>query len=250
MKLTRGVMGGISILAGIVLVAILSFVLPEISRKAAIIFLDRYSTVFTYPFTIQNLMIILFCLGIGDIVMRWRAILFEKKFMAKHYLPEDERTILQSHDLGGIRRNVRNDLHEDGAYLPAMIDRSILQFQASHSVEQTNMILNSVNEIYFNQMELKYNMLRYLSWVIPTIGFIGTVVGIAYALSAINPDQPNLENITKTLAIAFNTTLLALMLSAALVFLIHLAQEREEGALNSSHSYCLNNLINRLYVSD
>ncbi|MEW5913512.1 MAG: MotA/TolQ/ExbB proton channel family protein [Thermodesulfobacteriota bacterium] len=248
MRLTRPGMAGIALLAGAALVALLSFVLPQVSKSAAVIILDRYSTVFLYPLTIQNVMIVLFMVGLGELIMRWRAVRFERRFLRKHYLPEDDRTVLQSHDLGPIRQAVRGDIHEDGAYLPAMIDRSILQFQASRSVEQTNSILSSVNEIYFNQMELKYNILRYLSWVIPTIGFIGTVVGIAYALSDLNPANPDLGLITKTLAIAFNTTLLALVLSAILVFCIHIVQEHEEGSLNAAHQYCLHNLINRLYV--
>ena len=35
--------------------------------------------------------------------------------------------------------------------------------------------------------------------------------------------------------------------AAALVFLMHIAQGREEAVLNNSGQYCLDNLINRLY---
>ena len=52
---------------------------------------------------------------------------------------------------------------------------------------------------------------------------------------------------TTKLGLAFNTTFLALILAAILVFLQHIAQGREEEALNSTGQYCLDNLINRLY---
>ena len=52
---------------------------------------------------------------------------------------------------------------------------------------------------------------------------------------------------TAKLGIAFSTTLVALILSAILVFLLHIAQGKEEVALNSAGQYCLDNLINRLY---
>jgi hypothetical protein len=48
------------------------------------------------------------------------------------------------------------------------------------------------------------------------------------------------------MSIAFNGTFLALLLSAALVFLMHIAQMKEEKALNASAQYCLDQLINRL----
>ena len=53
---------------------------------------------------------------------------------------------------------------------------------------------------------------------------------------------------TKRLAVAFNTTLLALVMSAVLVLIQHLVQAREEGVLNEVGQYCLDNLINRLYA--
>ena len=53
--------------------------------------------------------------------------------------------------------------------------------------------------------------------------------------------------LTTKLGVAFNTTLLALVMSAILVFFMHLAQGREESALNNTGQYCMDNLINRLY---
>ena len=52
---------------------------------------------------------------------------------------------------------------------------------------------------------------------------------------------------TTKLGIAFNTTLLALLMAAVQVFVLHIAQGKEEGALNSAGQYCLDKLINRLY---
>ena len=69
--------------------------------------------------------------------------------------------------------------------------RCILQFQGSHSVNQANSLLNSSLELFQHELELKYAMLRYLVWLIPTLGFIGTVVGIAFALDyAANIEDP------------------------------------------------------------
>jgi biopolymer transport protein ExbB/TolQ len=107
-------------------------------------------------------------------------------------------------------------------------------------------------ELYLHEIDLKYNMVRYIMWLIPSRGFIGTVIGIAMALNYAGTaafQDPNLLNeLTARLGTAFYTTLMALLLSAVLVFLMHVSQGREERALNDAGQYCLDNLINRLYV--
>ena len=52
---------------------------------------------------------------------------------------------------------------------------------------------------------------------------------------------------TTKLGLAFNTTFLALVMAAILVFLQHIAQGRKESGLNGIGQYVLDHLINRLY---
>ncbi|MGH7907552.1 MAG: MotA/TolQ/ExbB proton channel family protein, partial [Candidatus Binataceae bacterium] len=54
-------------------------------------------------------------------------------------------------------------------------------------------------------------------------------------------------NIAHALSLGFNCTLVALMESAILVFVLYLAQEKEETAVNLAGGYILRNFINRLY---
>ncbi len=91
-------------------------------------------------------------------------------------------------------------------------------------------------------------MLRYLVWLLPTLGFIGTVVGIAGALSFVNPENMNLGGVTGNLSVAFNTTIIALVEAAIVVLGLHATQKREEQSLNLAGNYCLRNLVNRMYV--
>lgn len=109
-------------------------------------------------------------------------------------------------------------------------------------------MLNSSLELIAHRVDLRYSLLRYLVWMIPTMGFIGTVVGIAAALGLIDPNNPDLQVVTANLAVAFNTTIVALAESAVLVFLLGSTQRREEEAVNLAGSYCLKNLVNRLYA--
>ena len=235
----------LAMILAVVFIAVLSLLIGD--TKAGVMLLDSQSTIFYYPFTIQNLMYVLFFIGLGEVFVRWVTALKEKGFLKREYLPEDDETVLQAHDLGPIRRELAGTFNQEHGFLPSLIDLSILQFLSSRSTDQTVSVLNSSLELINHRVELRYSTLRYLVWVIPTIGFIGTVVGISQALgqAAVTED---LKVLTDLLAVAFNTTLVALGLSAVLVFFLHLVQRQEEHSVNMAGNYTLVNLINRLYT--
>ncbi len=220
----------------------------------AAILIDRERS--TYPFTVQNLMWLVFALGFAELIVRSRDALAERAQLRMGYLPEDETTILQAPELRRLFAATREETGMAGRYrgrfLPRLIQRVVTQFQTNQSLDQANALLNSSLELFIHEIDLRYSMIRYVVWVIPTLGFIGTVIGIslalAYAGSADLQDPALLAELTTRLAVAFNTTLLALVMSAVLVLIQHVVQASEERALNNAGQYCLDNLINRLYV--
>jgi len=242
----RGLIFGLSLLAGCLFIAVCTAVLGK--GQAGIILLDAATTTFPYPFTIQNVMHLFFFIGLGEFYVRWRVAEREFAFVARRLLPEDGETVLQSRDLPDIRRATSGNFNGEHGFLPYLVDLCILQFQASRSVDQTVSVLNSSLELIAHRVDLRYALARYIVWVIPTIGFIGTVVGIAFAMEQINPEQVDLKALTSSLGVAFYTTLVALVQSAMLVLLMNLVQAREERSVNEAGHYTLRNLINRLYV--
>jgi len=204
-----------------------------------------------YPVTIQNIMWVFFFFGGGELLVRHLQGMNERRQLHKRLLPEDDSTMLRARDLGAIYQHVKTSSPRP-YFLQRLVLRAIAQFQSSRSIDQANALMNSTLELYQHEIELRYNMLRYLVWVIPTLGFIGTVIGIALALetAAAADDLADVDAVRAVIAklgVAFYTTLLALLQSMALVFFMHLIQGREEGALNDAGQYCLDNLINRLY---
>ncbi len=240
-----------ALLVAVMAIWLMNTLLPE---TAAVILLDRNRDIF--PFTVQNTMWIVFAVGLGEIIVRLREATLEARQLSLGYLPEDERTMLQKTNLRDIYVVVRAAALQrgigEGRFLPRLIQRVVLQFQASQSIDQANALLNSSLDLYLHEIDLRYSVIRYVVWVIPTLGFIGTVIGISLALAFAGEvdiqDPTLLAQLTTKLAVAFNTTLLALMMSAILVLLQHIVQAREENALNLAGQYCLDNLINRLYI--
>lgn len=239
----------LSLITAILAIALMARALPP---TAAAVMLDIKRE--TWPFTIQNALWLAFFVGLGELFIRWQALRVEDSQILQGYLPEDEETVLRpGEDITPIYQKVRNSKHRDSCFVPRLITRCVLGFNLSHSADQTNSLLNSSLELFMHEIELRYNMIRYITWLIPSLGFIGTVVGIMLALNyagdRANVQSPDmLYQVTERLGVAFSTTLLALVMAAILVFIQNLVQGGEERALNKAGQYCLDNLINRLYA--
>jgi len=244
---SRRMVMGIAVLAAICVIALLTLILDPQSRIAALV-LDRESPHFVYPFTIQNMEHILFFIGLGELFVRWRVGLREHAFAGRHFLPEDEQTVLQLADLGPIRRQVAREFDSENGFLPSLINLSILQFQSSRSIDQTVAVMNSDLGLMEHRVDMRYGLVRYIAWLVPTIGFIGTVMGLGSSLAVAGASASvSVPAVAKMLAVGFDCTMVALAESAVLVFFLHIVQEKEETSLNLAGSYTLRNLINRLY---
>jgi biopolymer transport protein ExbB/TolQ len=232
--------------AALACIAVLWAILPD---RLAVMLLDYPSQLFIFPFTVQTFEHLAFFIALGEIYVRRKTVAYEEAFLAQRFLPEDDETVLQAQDLGPIRRRVARLSDGEHGFLPGLIDLCVLQFQASRSVDQTVSVLNSSLELLAHRVDLRYQALRYLVWFIPTLGFLGTVIGIGSTLALVPEDgKADLFLLSQNLTVAFDTTIVALAESAVLVFAMNMVQAREERAVSQAGMYCLRNLINRLYT--
>jgi biopolymer transport protein ExbB/TolQ len=238
--------------AAIAVVAVLSLLLEPGSFMARLLIdLHAGDSLFPYPLTIQNLLWILLGVGIGDVLYRRTGAARERRAIEMQLLPQDEESILVLEDLPAIRQRLAQVVPRRRGFLCRLVDECILFFSANQNPGQTLDMMTAMVDMEAHRMDLRYTLLRYLAWVLPTIGFIGTVVGISAALSHLELAEGatlDMSRIVGDLSVAFNTTILALLFSAVLVLMIQFTQRSEEEALNQTASYCLKNLVNRLYA--
>ncbi len=110
------------------------------------------------------------------------------------------------------------------------------------------------------QMAGRFTLTRYILYLLPVIGFIGTVEGISRALMNISKVLPmvknldgfltNLTSVTAALQIAFDSTLLALFLSAALMLVQTLVHRRAEDLLARVDRWVVDHLLPRVGTDD
>jgi len=93
--------------------------------------------------------------------------------------------------------------------------------------------LKYLADIEADKLHDSYSLVRTITWAVPILGFLGTVIGITMAITNITPDQleSSLPEVTAGLGVAFDTTALSLSLSMVLVFLTFLMERTEQSIL-------------------
>jgi biopolymer transport protein ExbB/TolQ len=281
MRLSRGKTALLFIAIGVSFVSLLSFLLPVNATEPnslAQFLLDKtcatlpgneqcealvatgrevVNSVFVYPVTIQNVMWLMFFVGFGEIIYRLQESRISRRSLREIYFPEEEDAIIQPDDAGTYWMKARDASRDEAAFLPRLVHSVASQFQTSRSINQTNTLLNSQLDLIGHAIDVKYSFIRFTMWMLPTLGFMGTVYGLMIALGVVGSVEPELfaeqavnlfPAMIEGISVAFSTTLLGLVQSAVIVALMHFVQEREEQALNDAGQSCLQNFINKLYV--
>ena len=154
-------------------------------------------------------------------------------------LPEDSRD---------FARQVQA-LPEDrqGMLLPRALLGALRRFDSTHNIQDVSATAHSICESEADRLESELSMIRYIAWAIPAIGFIGTVRGIGDALAqADKAVQGDISGVTQSLGVAFNSTLIALLISIVLMFLVHQLQSMQEQLVFEAETYCDEKLIRHM----
>jgi biopolymer transport protein ExbB/TolQ len=133
--------------------------------------------------------------------------------------------------------------------LPRALLVALYRFGATRNVQDVSDAARGVCEAEADRLDSELSMLRYVAWAIPAIGFIGTVRGIGDALGeAHKAVTGDVSGVTAGLGTAFNSTLIALLISIVLMFLLHQLQLAQERLVLDSETYLDQYLIRHMQV--
>lgn len=157
-------------------------------------------------------------------------------------LPEDTREF--SRKLEALPDALRDSL------LPRALRTTLQRFASTRNVQDAAAAGREICRSEGDRLDAELSMIRYIAWAIPSIGFIGTVRGIGTALArADSAMKGDISPVTMSLGTAFNSTLIALMISIVLMFIIHQLQLVQERLVMDAEAYCDDNLIRHLSTS-
>jgi len=180
----------------------------------------------------------------------------KSKFVSMQYyginlnlLPKDETTELTLKDIAEIKSSIVN-LEDRGInYLVNQYMKKICtQFTNGETISDALQIfeyqINTSKEEFEGQLEI----VRYLLQAISSLGFIGTVLGLSVAIGLGNQakTEQGMKLITSNLNVAFDTTIVALVLGLILTYMYHNYLEKLDMFFSHTKAYMVDNLITRL----
>jgi biopolymer transport protein ExbB/TolQ len=162
-----------------------------------------------------------------------------------------EGTRILPDDAGQLMRPLQSlPDQQKGLLLVRALRTALSRFQVTSSVQSATDAANAVCEAENNRLDSELSMIRYITWAIPSIGFIGTVRGIGSALGqAHEAIEGNIAGVTASLGVAFNSTFIALLISMFVMFFMHQLQLIQERLVLDSYDYCEDRLL-RFLKSD
>ena len=172
----------------------------------------------------------------------------ERKLLEVDLIPVPEGMRILPEDTREFARQVQA-LPEDRQQmlLPRALLNALRRFSSTRSIQDVSSSTHTICESEAERLESELAMIRYISWAIPSIGFIGTVRGIGEALAqADKAVQGDIAGVTQSLGVAFNSTFIALLISIFLMFLVHQLQLMQERLVFDSENYCDDKVIRHL----
>lgn len=131
-------------------------------------------------------------------------------------------------------------------------------------ISDVDEILRSQAENDEATMETSYSLVQGFVWVVPVLGFVGTVIGLSQAMGNFGGVLPEtsagvshaelsgllteLRGVTKNLRFAFDTTLQGLVAAIVIQITMTFLRKNEEEFLDLCHDYCLRQVVARLRV--
>lgn len=160
-----------------------------------------------------------------------------------------EETAQESFVPETVIKKLDRELSADRSSAPLIhtLRTALWRYAGTGNVQNLSDAIESSVEALAVRQEAENSMIRYLIWAIPSIGFIGTVRGIGEALSLADKALAgDIAGMTNSLGVAFNSTLVALLISIFLMFLFHQLQRLQDGQIVDIQAYCDQYLLARI----
>ena len=185
----------------------------------------------------------------------------QRKALQIRILPDDSGFILSPDNSNNILNQIDSLVYmANGFIVLNRIQKTLANLKNIGRVSDVSSVLNDLAVADEKFIEGTYTLPKGLIWAIPVTGFIGTVLGLADAVGGFGKvvvsgaELSELKNalggVTGGLAVAFETTLIALVAALVLQLFMTMMMQKEEDLMNECSNYCYDNIISRLKMLD
>lgn len=184
--------------------------------------------------------IVMFCCALGILVTKWWGRMWQRRALRQTVLPAWDGTPTTPaaadallREVGRLPRATRNSWVGRRA-------ANVLDFLCRRrSAAELDDHVRTVSDTDSIALENSYSFLRLIIWSVPILGFLGTVLGITEAIAGVSPEklENDISGVTEGLAVAFDTTGLALALTMVLMFFTSTTERVEQRVLEDVDSF-------------
>lgn len=178
--------------------------------------------------------VVLFCCAAAALVVKALLCVKERWVLTRQLLPDWNG---KAHPAAEADALLRHLVHQPPLLRSSLAYRriaAVLGF-VSHrgSANELDDQMRSLADADALHQDGSFSLLRFITWAIPILGFLGTVVGITQAIAGVTPQalERSLNTVTDGLAEAFDTTAAALCLTMVLMFASFLVDRWEQTLL-------------------
>jgi len=181
----------------------------------------------------------------------------QRKVFTLQLLPEDPGFVLSPRTAREILDRIYLQVDQPRCYLLLnRIDLALSNLKNLGNTEALSECLNTQSGNDEEYLSSSHTILKGFIWAIPVLGFIGTVLGLSQAVNDFGKVvsdgadlarmQSALSDVTGGLGIAFETTLIALVLALIVQLLAKFVQNEEELFLDECADYCNRNIVAKM----
>ncbi|MBT5690236.1 MAG: hypothetical protein HOI65_03880 [Opitutae bacterium] len=227
------------------------------SDNAFLTFLHHFAELFYERGWVPYALIMMMGWGLGILFFKSRKLKYQRQAMHYDLLPSVISDEIRVENIDGFAEHLDSlkiDPHRN--FLMNRVLRGLEHFSVRRNHSDTANMLASQSEIDATTVESSYTLLKVFIWAIPILGFIGTVIGISDAVASFSGEldsagdidqlRNKLSEVTQGLGVAFDTTLVALVMSLIVMFPTTMTQKAEEDLLNQVDDYSNENFLKRL----
>ena len=196
---------------------------------------------------VQSLTYLAFFWAWFEVKEKLKVIARERKAFKLNLIPTNDKHVFMPQDINNLKFKLIEFERKEKYILSDLLKKACTKFRTSGSLSELIDIVSIQIEVSQEKSEGDQSVIRYLTWVIPSIGFVGTVIGISQALIVANTGD--MEKITSLLGVAFDTTLVALVLSIVIMWFVHQLQEETDRFHSDLKEFVIDNLINKIEIS-
>ncbi len=200
-----------------------------------------------------------FCFGwgIGILVLKFRKLRHQQNALLLDVLPSFLGKEINRSNVGTFIDHVYSiPVHLRDSLMVNRIRKGLELFEARENNSEVGTMMSNQSNIDSVRISGSYSLLKIFIWVIPILGFVGTVLGLSNAIGNfqgvmggakdVDALLASLSGVTGGLGMAFDTTLLGLIYSIILSIPMSALQKIEDDNLNTIDAYCNEILMPRL----